>query len=405
MSSSVYIALHIRSAIFGKGKGNMPSRVCRHSLSPKSIILLSQKAQKQRRKLHPNSPSKEKRGVVHIDEVDSIQNSNHPANDHVVSDYLRSLIYGQVKDHSLVVWYDPEGHYLDFVRGLDLPRTTVACYQGSFFALRHEIDHLLDNDGPPRLLIYVPLDRSEAQNALIEAEAAGVVMRPGQQPKDRNTRLSLIGRNALKKPLGEEVAADIEKQVAAGKLSLSELDGIGDRIRQKIAGVIPLIFETTNPKDVAFKFLSSDSYDKRILQKDALSELSLMMQGEFGLKVQTGSPEEFRQKLARHILITEFLSSLSGGVPAQLAAVSIASNPAARDACKSFAKEWRQRRDLGDSYVEHAIKIESEIFQHPLNLSIRDLVGLETFACLDSMLQVQIEKALVENASPEILRA
>jgi len=355
---------------------------------------------------------KEKRGgVVSINEADSIQNPDHPTKDRIVSDYLRSLIYHQVKSHSLVVWYDPEGHYLDFQKSLELPETAVVSFQGSFFALRYQIDHLLNDDEPPRLLIYLPLDRSDTYNALVEAEAAGVVMQPGQHPNERNTRLSIIARNALKKSLGEEAAADIEKQVASGKLSFSELDGIGDRVGQKIAGVIPLIFQTTNPKDVDFKFLSSDRYDERIIEKDALSELTLMMQGEFGLQaqvqvqvqVQTGSPEEVRQKLARHILVTEFLSSLKSGVPAQLAAMSIASNPGAADACRSFAREWRQRRDLKESYVKHAVRIESEIFCQPLKFSIQDLDGLETFSCTDSMLQVQIEKALAENASPEIL--
>lgn len=344
--------------------------------------------------------------MVSINEADPSQNSGHPAKDRAVSSYLKSLVFKQVKDHGLVVWYDPEGHYQEFVKGLDLPGTAVTCYQGSFFALRHEIDHLLEGEEPPRLLIYIPfLDQSKTHNALIEAESLGVVMRPGQQSKDRNTRLSIIARNALKPHLGEKAALEIEKQVASGKLSLSELDSIGGRVGGKITGVIPLIFESANPKDVAFKFLSSDRFDKRISEKDASPELSLMMQGEFGLELEApaGSPEDIRLSLARHILATEFLSLLKSGITAQFASVKVAGNPAAAVSCRSFAREWRQRRDLVESYVRHAREIEAELFSSKLDLDISDLEGLETFASLDSMLLVTIERALLESSSPQIL--
>ena len=38
---------------------------------------------------------------------------------------------------------------------------------------------------PAPLLLYVPLDRAKTQHALIEAEAAGVVMEPGGSPWQR----------------------------------------------------------------------------------------------------------------------------------------------------------------------------------------------------------------------------
>ena len=53
-----------------------------------------------------------------------------------VSDYLRGLIKKQVDDKRIVVWYDPEGHYREFVKSLDLPATPLEKYDDSFFALR-----------------------------------------------------------------------------------------------------------------------------------------------------------------------------------------------------------------------------------------------------------------------------
>jgi hypothetical protein len=105
-----------------------------------------------------------------------------------VTEHLFTLIAKQVKEHGVVVWYDPERAYVSAVELLNLPNTTVARYQGSFFQLRHEIDHLLNGQQAPRLVVYVPKDRGQTDHALVELEAAGVIMQPGQQPPNRNTR-------------------------------------------------------------------------------------------------------------------------------------------------------------------------------------------------------------------------
>src|SRR5262249_17996904 len=142
----------------------------------------------------------------------------------VVTEHLVSLIAKQVEDHALVVWYDPERHYSEVVTSLALPQTTVARYDGSFFRLRHEIDHLLDESKPPRLVVYVPEEQANTHHALIELEKAGVVMQPRQQPPACNTRLSVIARNALRPILGDDQVVEIEKQVESGKLSLADLN-------------------------------------------------------------------------------------------------------------------------------------------------------------------------------------
>jgi hypothetical protein len=122
----------------------------------------------------------------------------------VVTEYVLQLIGKQVDDRGIVVWYDPEQVYVAVARGLDLPNTTVAFYDGSFFKLRNEIDHLLNYNQPPRLVVYVPVERTESRSALIELDCAGIIMQPRQQPPACNTRLSVVARNALKPILGED---------------------------------------------------------------------------------------------------------------------------------------------------------------------------------------------------------
>ena len=197
-----------------------------------------------------------------------------------VSDYLRSLMKKQVDDNGIVVWYDPEGHYQEFVKSLDLPGTPLEKYEGSFFALRHRIDPFLSRCDPPRLIVYVPLDRSQTHNALVEAEAAGVVIFPGAQPRHRNTRLSVVAKAALRGKMGDQELTQIEKQIDAGKLSLADLDRMADGGPGSSRGLLSLIFGTSSPHDVALRFLSSDQYDEEIVKKDALSELAALLQSE-----------------------------------------------------------------------------------------------------------------------------
>jgi hypothetical protein len=165
---------------------------------------------------------------------------------------LFNLIAKQVEDRGLVVWYDPERVYASAIELFNLPNTTVARYQGSFFRLRHEIDHLLNGQRPPRLVVYVPEDQGQTHHALVELEAAGVVVQPGQQPPNRNTRLALVARNALRPILGDETAAEIEKQAESGKLSLADLNNVAGKGKEISTGVLALIFGSANPQDVAF---------------------------------------------------------------------------------------------------------------------------------------------------------
>jgi hypothetical protein len=62
----------------------------------------------------------------------------------VVTKYLFDLIAKQVDDQGLVVWYDPEQAYGAVAAKLQLPNTTMARYDGSFFKLRKENDDLLN---------------------------------------------------------------------------------------------------------------------------------------------------------------------------------------------------------------------------------------------------------------------
>ncbi len=326
-----------------------------------------------------------------------------------VTEYLIHLIAKQVDDKGLVVWYDPEQAYSELVREwLALPAAhrplPTAAFDGSFLKLRKEIDHLMGDGQPPRLVVYVPIDREKTHAALIELDSAGVVMQPRQQPPACNTRLSVVARNALRPILGEDQVGEIERQVEAGKLSLDDLNSLADKGKDVSTGVLTLIFGTANPQEVGLAFLHDDKYDREILKKEAEKELRHLLQVSYDIELPAAeSLSSWRVKLGRHVSLTDLFAALKGDTPSSLAFVSAAHSPGGVDTCVRLARTWRNSREHRDSYVAVANKVEQELALGQLDLPVKPLRENETFRCVELASLVHVEGELLKKATTALL--
>ena len=287
----------------------------------------------------------------------------------LVSQHVRAILARQIADHGVVVWYDPDEAYAEAFAGWNND-ILVFAFDGSYYSLRHAIDKHLNGSQPPRLLVYVPVGQDQTHNALIGIESLGVVVKPGQQPPTRNTRLSVVARNALRPILGDEAIGAIEKQVDEGQLTLADLDKLADSGGGR--GVIAVVFGSSIPCDVALAFLSSTEFDALLVRKRALPELTTMFGGEFEIELgdfakvdgDKGNEEAealseavgaqlqtVRDSLARHVLCTELHVQFADDLPDGVAAIPVPASEAARHACSRVATSWRQRRDLRDSFA------------------------------------------------------
>jgi len=319
----------------------------------------------------------------------------------IVSDYLRDLIIRQVSEKGIVVWFDPEGHYQQFTRTLVIPDTTIACYEGSFFALRYQADALLEGETPPHLVVYVPLPEEDTQHALIELSAAGVVLKPGHAARPRNTRLSVVAKGALRDRRTPKELLELENQVEEGKLSLADLDRLAD---QDGFSVLAILFEKTDPASVALTLLSSTRLDDEIQAKQAGAEIARLLTDTFGLDLPpTETLEEWRTRLARHLLCTDLLATLRGPIPSQLASISVAPNERTHAACLDLVRTWRSLRDLDESYSRAASHIEQELQLGGIAFELEQIRDCETFAAIEDALQTAVETALLTNLSDALL--
>lgn len=328
-----------------------------------------------------------------------------------LTEYIVNLIKKQVKEKGIVVWYDPDRSYTDLARSLELPETTVLYYTDSFFRLRKEIDtwmeYLNPDDRPvencnvpPKLLIYLPLERRDTANALIEVETAGSIMEPGAAVMDRNTRLRIVAESVFRTAAPDQ-AEKIAGQIDAGALTLAELDNIADEVESVGSSVLKLIFEVTAPHEILLRFAASDKYDAAIINKNALSEVKDFLDKISGLPYhQEITPTDVRKALQTHLLLTDFLSRFPDNTrPASLSFITIPELPGRIETARNICETWRNRADLKDAYIAAAKAVEQDAGLHDAEFLNKDTL----YAFLDAYTFSILEQKLIEYCESMLL--
>jgi hypothetical protein len=319
----------------------------------------------------------------------------------IVTEYLAKLIEKQVEENGIVVWYDPEKHYGEVARNLDRTNAMLLEFTDSFFGLRQQLEPYLEQMERPKLVVYLPLAPESTRNALAEVEAYGVVMKPGMQPRERNTRLAVLAKAALKGRVPDDQLLAIEKQVEAGQLTLEDLNQLGE---QKGAGLLSLIFRTTDPLEIALAFLVSECWDQELAQRKAEPELKAFLAKLLGMTLPSDlTLAASRQQAIRWVLFTDFLISLKEEIPAALASLYAAKDPGAIQTCYALAKAWRQRTDLSSSYAEAARTVEAAIPWTGIAWTLEQLRDSPTFPAAEEILQRLVEKSLDASVEEELL--
>src|SRR5438067_9791900 len=82
-------------------------------------------------------------------------------------DHLAVELAKKVSQKGVVVWQDSEREYSDVAASLCPPDARFVAYEGSWYALRREVEPLLAGDNPPKLVIYAS-ERAPGEDPLEE---------------------------------------------------------------------------------------------------------------------------------------------------------------------------------------------------------------------------------------------
>lgn len=323
----------------------------------------------------------------------------------ILIDEIQTLLREHLRQHGVVVWFDPERAYTAILPALDLPETHLHAYDPfrGFLSLRRELELLWSAPQKPHLLLYVPLASSQTANALVEYLASGARLEPGAHPPECNTRLAVVARRALEKAVPAAAAETIVRDIEAGRLALSDAEAIAGRMIEVQTGALALVFGTGNPDEIALRFLTEPGLDADLQTRAALPPLAELLRDVLGVALPADQPAALRQALGRQVLLVDFLTSLRPPMPERYRAIPLPENQAARETSARLAAAWRRRRDLSESYIQHTRALEAELGLGAVTWSLEHLQDCETFALLENRLQEQVELALTAKATPILL--
>ena len=313
-----------------------------------------------------------------------------------ITNYLGEMICKHLNDYGIVVWFDPAKQYQNILETIDIDQADLFIFTESFFELRRQLEPLLDGMEPPKVLVYIPKDKSETENALIELEKAGCILTPGHPSINQNTRLEVVARAVLK-PIMPDSVENICKQIASGSLTLDDVEKIAEQGAEIGSGAIKLIFESIDPVEIALRFLNQPNLDESIIIKNAMPELILILNTSYGSALSDElTPTDAREKLKRFVLLSDFVNELSSDeIPSELSNVTLPEKETHKQLISKLASRWRNDSEYKESYITESEMVLRECNVQGYRISPERLIDSQTF--------ISTENALIFLACEQIL--
>lgn len=257
-------------------------------------------------------------------------------------EHLATELAKKVSQKGLVVWQDSEREYTDVAASLCPPGARFVAYEGSWYALRREVEPLLAGDSPPKLVIYAPA-RAPEDDPLEELRAAG-----GSYVR----RLSTLAKDALKGQLSEQRLAEIGNQ--ARTLAEAEAAVAGDA-----GGDIRLIglLGASDTRTMALRVLTGER-EAELDADAAWPAVAELIAAQIGA-TSNASGEQLRRDALRQMVLTEVSSA--GDLPKSLASAWQSVSAEQRRRTVDLLGAWRADPIARDSYGALARQVDEEL--------------------------------------------
>ncbi len=281
-----------------------------------------------------------------------------------ITEHLRQLLLQKLSTHRILVWYDGERAFGDFVAALDLP--TVNIISASESALRairkaQELYRQMEkpdarlSDKNANLVIYVPRPR-ETDSYYLPEQAFENFTHIGAAFGDKEAeQLKSLAMQAL-----PEFRDQIERMFQEGHPTLEMLDQLE---KSPAYPLVNQVFGTRSAVEVATLILG-DSANLQKINKTAgcTNETLRLLADELGFVPSAGANDwnARRTLLARYVLFNEFVFDLQATLPAALANLPQAPQEF-RERIEAIADRLRDSHQFRETYLELALSVEHDL--------------------------------------------
>jgi hypothetical protein len=295
--------------------------------------------------------------------------------------YLHEQLEDKLKERRVVVWYDPNREFAPFVEALigDVDghglkqvmlgalKTGLSVFQGSYFALRMQLEASLSENRPKPLLIYLPGEKRDARGSvLMEWEKAGTTWEP---------QMKRLARNVMRERFSDGV---IDDMLAPVGLTYGDIVGLLQQSGGNQGSLLNIILSTQDNVAAVALWVADASFDKRLLEKGAAVELIKLVENRGGIKGLTEADlASGRQRFIRYLLLSEFREDLRCDPPATLSMIPQPSLKEQREFCRKVLDHLRTRHMV--NFQVMADTVEHEFGLAEAGIDAKHLGSVDTF--------------------------
>lgn len=276
-----------------------------------------------------------------------------------------------LREHRVVVWYDPERAFPEFVENLSLGSLHKISFDGSYLDLRRRAGeitgHLPDRGDGENLLVFVPADPlPEEDDLLAPLEELGCRFEES---------LARVAWEALE---GTDVAANVKEWTSRSGMTVERLDELAES--KTDTGALATVFGSLGPRELLFRFLRDERYADDIEQHHLLQDLRVHVRSVLGVEFQENlkNAHEARDYLAQRVLLTEFVHDLGDGAEF-MDRFGVPEDGSAVSACRDLADRLRDDRRTAEKYRAWANTTEQKFGLAGLDIPSESLGRRDTF--------------------------
>ena len=258
-------------------------------------------------------------------------------------EYLARELKKKLDRHGIVVWVDQHGEYGPKIAREIAGDAHFFAWDGSWYALRRQLEPLVSGPVPPRLLIYQGAPTPQ-EDPLAEVRYAGT---------EWKIRLATLIRHALQGELTSSRLDELARQattLAEAEAALSAGPIIEVRLQAALG--------TSEPVELGLRLLA-DPTDQLLERENLWEDARRFLQRAFGGQPR-GTGQSLRESAFRHLVLLE-LSQALGGLPDAVGVEPPKADQEQIARAKELLGRWRRDIERAESYCRLAEKAQDDL--------------------------------------------